>query len=121
MRDAITSVWPHPIPRSPTTSSAGIVTEHASSERWHDGATVPRRECSVPVSSPTIWGNPENAQRARLRRFVESVAETSASKSEEGDGQRNRHLLAVSFRILNRPSEKRAECAQECAQTAVPK
>ena len=38
-----------------------------------------------------------------------------------GGGQRNRRLLAVSFRILNRPSEKRAVCAQECAQTDVPK
>jgi hypothetical protein len=34
---------------------------------------------------------------------------------EEGDGQRNRRLLAFSFRLLNRPTEKRAVCAQECA------
>jgi hypothetical protein len=34
---------------------------------------------------------------------------------EEGDGQRNRRLLAFSFRFLNRLSEKRALCAQECA------
>ena len=39
----------------------------------------------------------------------------------EGDGQRNRRLVAFSFRFLNRSIEKRAECAQECAQTRVPK
>ena len=38
-----------------------------------------------------------------------------------GDGQKNRRLGAFSFRFLNRPIEKRAECAQECAQTSVPK
>jgi hypothetical protein len=35
--------------------------------------------------------------------------------SKKGDGQRNRRLLAFSFRFLNRPSEKRTVCAQECA------
>jgi hypothetical protein len=39
----------------------------------------------------------------------------------EGDGQENRRLVAFSFRFLNRPSEKPADCAQECAQTRVPK
>ena len=37
-----------------------------------------------------------------------------------GDGQRNRRLGAFSFRLLNRSSEKSADCAQECAQTCVP-
>jgi hypothetical protein len=41
--------------------------------------------------------------------------------SEEGDGQRNRRLASFSFRFLNGLSEKRAECAQECAHTSVPK
>jgi hypothetical protein len=40
--------------------------------------------------------------------------------SEEGDGQRNRRLALFSFRFLNGLSEKRAKCAQECAQTSVP-
>jgi hypothetical protein len=39
----------------------------------------------------------------------------------EGDGQRNRRLTSFSFRFLNGLSGKRAECAQECAQTSVPK
>ena len=33
----------------------------------------------------------------------------------EGGGQENRHLGAFSFRFLNRPSEKRADCAPKCA------
>ena len=36
-------------------------------------------------------------------------------------GQRNPRLLAFSFRFLNRPSERRTGCAQECAPTGVPK
>jgi len=39
----------------------------------------------------------------------------------EGDGQENRRLGAFSFRFLNRRGEKPADCAQECAQTCVPK
>ena len=36
-------------------------------------------------------------------------------------GLKNRRLISFSFRFLNRPSEKRAVCAQKCAQTVVPK
>ena len=38
-----------------------------------------------------------------------------------GDGQENRRLGAFPFRFLDRPREKPAECAQQCAQTGVPK
>jgi len=31
-----------------------------------------------------------------------------AALIEEGDGQKNRRLVAFSFRFLNKPSEKRA-------------
>jgi hypothetical protein len=41
--------------------------------------------------------------------------------SKKGDGQENRRLVAFSFRFLNRPNEKRAGCAQQCAQTVCPK
>ena len=41
--------------------------------------------------------------------------------SKKGDGQNNRRLGASFFRFLNQPIEKRAECAQKCAQTVCPK
>jgi hypothetical protein len=50
-----------------------------------------------------------------------SRSEMTATVLAEGDGQKNRRLVLFSFRLLNRPSEKRAECAQECAQKRVPK
>jgi hypothetical protein len=36
-------------------------------------------------------------------------------------GQKNRRLGAFSLNFFNRPSEKCAECAYECAQTVCPK
>ncbi len=40
---------------------------------------------------------------------------------EESDGQKNRRLSSFFFRFSDRPSEKRAVCAQKCAQTMGPK
>ena len=40
---------------------------------------------------------------------------------EEGDGQKNRRLASFPLGFLNGASEKRAVCAQMCAQTGVPK
>ena len=41
--------------------------------------------------------------------------------SSEKATAKNRRLFSFSFRFLNRPSEKRAECAHLCAQTMCPK
>jgi hypothetical protein len=40
---------------------------------------------------------------------------------DEGEGQENRRLVAFLFCFPNRPIEKRAQCAQNCAQTGVSK
>jgi hypothetical protein len=56
-----------------------------------------------------------------LARRLHEAARMPAGLIEEGDGQKNRRPGAFSFRFLTRPIEKRAECAQECAQTGVPK
>ncbi len=45
----------------------------------------------------------------------------STALIEEGDGQKNRRLASFPFCFLNGPSEKRAVCAQKCAQMGVPK
>jgi len=55
------------------------------------------------------------------RELHQAARRLAALPSEKGDGQENRRLFAFSFRFLNRPSEKLAQCAQECAQTGVPK
>ena len=72
------------------------------------------RRRTIPSCSIDFWSIVQSATAVPM-------ALAHSSLIEEGDGQRNRRLLAFSFRILNRPSEKRAVCAQECAQTAVRK
>ena len=73
----------------------------------------------MPSARPSFVDVSRECAQTSLALIVKN-AQLSAV-SVEGDGLKNRRLFAFLFRFLNRPSEKRAQCAQECAQTGVPK
>jgi hypothetical protein len=56
-----------------------------------------------------------SASGRRPRRKTALSSATCGAVIEGRRRQRNRRLLAFSFRFLNRQSEKRTACAQECA------
>src|SRR5262249_31156047 len=68
-----------------------------------------------------VNGPSESDSSAGVSRLPLTVSGRPTALIEKSDGQRNRRLLAFSFRVLNRPSQKRGVCAQECAHTVVPK
>jgi hypothetical protein len=60
-------------------------------------------------------------RREDIRTACRELSSSAGPKFGEGAGLKNRRLFAFSSRFPNRPIEKRAECAQNCAQMSVPK
>ena len=95
-----------------------------SPRSWHaaDPSSACDRHCSprrTVTSSLTGWlplvhCRGDDVRGPHARRGID------VSSSRDG-GQENRRLVALSFRLLNSSLEKRAECAQKCAQHGVHK